>query len=69
MLYKKLNATKIIEAISTNLRHEIKYLNLSKHLLDDNVANELGILIKNCENLRVLILYQNQLLSYPELEL
>ena len=56
-----INAKKIIEAISNNLRHEIKYLNLSKNLLDDNVAFELGNLIKICENLKVLILYQNQL--------
>ena len=55
-----INGKKIIEAISGNLRHELKYLNLAKNLLDDNVANELGILIKNCENLRVFILYQNQ---------
>ena len=55
-----INAKKIIEAISTHLIHEMKYLNLAKNLLDDNVSDELGTLIKNCENLKVLILYQNQ---------
>ena len=54
------NAKKIIEAISNNLKLSMRYLNLSKNILDDEVSNELSILIKNCVNLNVLILYQNQ---------
>ena len=54
------NTKKIVEAISTNLKHEIKYLNLSKNLLNDDIANDLSILINNCDSLNVLILYQNQ---------
>ena len=55
------NTKKIIEAISNNLMNEMKYLNLSKNLLDDEVAIDLSILIKKCIKLNVLILYQNQL--------
>ena len=54
------NAKKIIESITKNLSKKIKYLNLSKNLLDDDVSNELSKLIKKCEFLNVLILYQNQ---------
>ena len=56
-----INAIKIMEAISKNLKHEFKYLNLAKNLLDDDIADGLANLIKNCDKLKVLILYQNQL--------
>ena len=55
-----INTKKIIEAISNNLKQGMKYLNLSKNLLNDDVSKELSILVKNCEKLSVLILYQNQ---------
>ena len=54
------NGRKIIEAISKNLNNKIKYLNLAKNILDDDVSKELSILIKKCDILNVLILYQNQ---------
>ena len=54
------NARKIINSISTNLETRMKYLNLAQNLLDDEVSNELATLIRKCENLQVLILYQNQ---------
>ena len=55
------NAKKIIEIISQNLKLSMKYLNLSNNLLNDNMTKELATLIKNCENLNVLLLYQNQI--------
>ena len=55
------NANKIINAIHTNLDSKIRYLNLAQNILDDEIALELSILIKKCEYLTVLILYQNQL--------
>ena len=54
------NAKKIIETIPKNLNNKIRYLNLAKNILDDDVSNELSFLIKKCELLNVLILYQNQ---------
>ena len=54
------NSKKIIEAIPKNLSHKIRYLNLAKNVLDDDVSKELALLIKKCELLNVLILYQNQ---------
>ena len=54
------NGKKIIEAIPKNLSNKLKYLNLAKNILDDDVSNELSLLIRKCEFLNVLILYQNQ---------
>ena len=54
------NGRKIIEAIPKNLNNKIKYLNLAKNILDDDISKELSVLIKKCEILNVLILYQNQ---------
>ena len=54
------NARKIINSISTNLDTRIKYLNLGQNLLDDEISNELTTLIRKCEYLAVLVLYQNQ---------
>ena len=54
------NGRKIIEAIPKNLNNKLKYLNLAKNILDDDTSKELSILIKKCEVLNVLILYQNQ---------
>ena len=59
-LLGNVNAKKIIKAITNNLINDMKYLNLSKNLLDDEVAKDLSNLIKNCTKLNVLILYQNQ---------
>ena len=54
------NGKKIIETIPKNLNNKIRYLNLAKNTLDDDVSAELSFLIKKCELLNVLILYQNQ---------
>ena len=54
------NGKKIIEAIPKYLNNKIRYLNLAKNTLDDDVSTELSLLIKRCELLNVLILYQNQ---------
>ena len=58
------NSKKIIGAITKYLNLRMKYLNLAKNLLNDDVTEELSILIKNCKDLNVLILYQNQFSNF-----
>ena len=58
------NMGMIVDSIVLNLFSKLRYLNIAQNNIGDQIATNVAALVKACEYLNVLILYQNKFKNY-----